>query len=65
MHSHNYLCLGCSGQCKNNAKWLIGRSTGEGFKLGNFLGQQHQGFVKLNNFDESDEDDANVSPLFA
>ncbi|KAK7585861.1 hypothetical protein V9T40_000040 [Parthenolecanium corni] len=55
---------GCTGHCKN-PKWLIGRSTVEGFKIGNFLGQQHQGFVKLNNFEESDEDDANVSPTFA
>lgn len=61
----NYcMFVGCTGHCKN-PKWLIGRSTVEGFKIGNFLGQQHQGFVKLNNFEESDEDDANVSPTFA
>ncbi|XP_065210998.1 peptidyl-alpha-hydroxyglycine alpha-amidating lyase 1-like isoform X2 [Planococcus citri] len=55
---------GCSGQCKN-PKWLVGRSSVEGFKLGNFLGQQHQGFIKLNNFEESDEDESNASPTFA
>lgn len=60
---HIYI-LGCSGQCRN-MKWSVGRSNVEGFKIGNFLGQQHQGFVKLNNFDESDEDDTSVSPTFA
>ncbi len=58
------MILGCSGHCKNT-KWLIGRSTVEGFKLGNLLGQQRQGFVKLNNLGESDEDEPNVDATFA
>ena len=51
-------------KCKNT-KWLEGRSSVEGFKLGNFLGQQHQGFIKLSNFEESDEEETNSSPTFA
>ncbi|XP_022191867.2 peptidyl-alpha-hydroxyglycine alpha-amidating lyase 1 [Nilaparvata lugens] len=51
---------GC-GRCKSNG-WMLGRNSAEGFKLGHFLGQ-HQGFQKVNTGDESEEDDAEVTPF--